>query len=61
MSFPGIHLLGEVNNLANFSGILENHQVMHIQTDGAMLFVFVKEILNDIKDTDVAMVTTFGK
>ena len=34
---------------------------MTVQTDGSLLFVFSKEILNYVHDADISMVTTFSE
>ena len=59
MSFSWIHLLGKMNNLGSISWIFKNHQVMGIQTNGAMFFLLIKQILHYVNNAQILMVTSF--
>ena len=61
IGFPWIHLLGKVNDLGPILGILKDHKIMSGQTDCAMFFVLVEQVLHDVNHTDVAMMTPFGE
>ena len=50
-----------MNNLGPISWIFENHQIVSIQTDGAMVFVLVKQILHNVDDTEIPVMTCFGE
>ena len=50
-----------MNDLGAISRIFKNHQVVSIQADGAMFFMLVEQILHDVNDTEVSMMTPFGE
>ena len=50
-----------MRDLRGVSGIFEDDEIMAVQTDGSLFFVFPKQILNDIHHAYVSMMTPFGK
>ena len=50
-----------MNKLWPISRILKNNQIVCIQSDDAMLFVLVKQILHDVDDTEIWVKTPFGE
>jgi hypothetical protein len=49
------------HDLGYASGFFENDHVMGIETYGSMVFSWMKQILNDVHDADVYVVTPFRK
>ena len=53
---PGVHLFGQICDLRRISRVLEDHHVLRVQTDGADLLVFWKQIVDEIDDGRVGVV-----
>ena len=51
-----VNLFGQVSHLRRISRILELHQVLRVQTNGATLLVFRKQILHEIDDGCISVV-----
>jgi GTPase SAR1 family protein len=52
-----IHLMRQGHDLRYVSRVCEDDHVMGIETDGSMVFSSMKQILNDVHDTDVSVMT----
>ena len=50
-----------MGHLRCIPGVLENNQIVTVQTNGPLLFVFAKQILHNVHDAQTAMMTAFGK
>ena len=61
LCFPRIHLFSQMSHLRCIPGVLENNQIVTVQTNGPLLFVFAKQILHNVRDAQTAMMTAFGK
>ena len=57
----GIHLMRQDHDLQYVSRGFEDDHVMGIETYGSMVFSSVKQILNDVHDSNVSMVTLLRK
>ena len=51
----------EGHNLRHVSWILKYDHVVIVQADGPVILSLVKQILNDVHDTDVSLMTLLGK
>ena len=49
-----------MNDLRCVAGVFKHHNVMTIQADRAV-FSVVEQVLNDVCDTEVSVVTPFGE
>ena len=49
------------HDLRYVSRVFEDNHVMGIETYGSMVFSSMKQILNDVHDTDVSVVTLLRK
>ena len=61
VSHSGIHLFGEMCDLRPVPGVLEHHQIVGIQANGAMILVSIEEVLYDVNDADVSMMNPFSE
>ena len=52
----GVHLSGQVCELRRVSRVFEHDQFLRVQTDGAALLVFRKQILHEVDDGRVGVV-----
>ena len=50
-----------MNDLRCVTGVSKRHNVMTIQADRAVFFSVAEQVLNDVYDTEVSVVTPFGK
>jgi hypothetical protein len=57
----GIHLMRQGHDLRYVSRVFEDDHVMGIETYGSMVFSSVKQILNDVHDVNVSVVTLLRK
>ena len=57
----GVHLFGQCSHLRHIPRILEHHYVLRVQTDGATVLVFWKQVLHEIYDGCITMVALFVK
>ena len=57
----GIHLMRQGHDLRYVTRVFEDDQVMGIETYGSMVFSSMKQILNDVHDANVSMVTLLRK
>jgi predicted transcriptional regulator len=57
----GIHLMRQGHDLRYVTRVFEDDQVMGIETYGSMVFSSMKQILNDVHDANVSMMTLLRK
>jgi predicted transcriptional regulator len=57
----GIHLMRQGHDLRYVSRVFEDDHVMGIETYGSMVFSSMKQILNDVHDTDVVIYPSLSK
>ena len=57
----GLDLIRQGHDLRYVSRIFEDDHVMGIETYGSMVFSSMKQILNDVHDANVSMVTLLRK
>ena len=57
----GIHLMRQGHDLRCVTRVFEDDQVMGIETYGSMVFSSMKQILNDVHDANVSMMTLLPK
>ena len=57
----GIHLMRQGHDLRYVSRVFEDDHVMGIETYRSMVFSSMKQILNDVHDANVSMVTLLRK
>jgi predicted transcriptional regulator len=57
----GIHLMRQGHDLRYVTRVFEDDQVMGIETYGSMVFSSMKQILNDVHDANVSMMTLLPK
>ena len=57
----GLHLIRQGHDLRYVSRIFEDDHVMGIETYGSMVFSSMKQILNNVHDANVSMVTLLRK
>jgi len=50
-----------MNDFRCVVGVFKHHNVMTIQADRAVFFSVVEQVLNDIYDTKVSVVSPFGE
>ena len=48
-----------MNGLRDIAWVFKDNDVMAIQRNGSVFFVLIKQILNDVNDTTVVMMTSF--
>jgi len=50
-----------MNDLRCIAGVFQRHNVTTIQADRAVFFSIVEQVLIDVYDTEVSVVTLFGE
>ena len=61
LRLSGIHLLGQVCHLWGAPWILQDDQIVAVQTDGPLLFVLSKQVLHNVHVAQIPMMSGFGK
>ena len=61
LQLSGIHLLGQVCHLWGAPWILQDDQIVAVQTDGPLLFVLSKQVLHYVHVAQIPMMSGFGK